>query len=195
MLELNLLEKKPQFILDTNSLNKLPLALLDIFSFYCPEGVVEEHKRWISQLEKIPIRIENLEKEIEKILEPVKQTQEYLNLSKIKKSAEYKEINNIVERAFIEQKLAELKDVSVEEWDKQIETEYRKTQNFEREKRNHYLKLTKAILYDILYNDKEIRIEKKDSQPPRPKGRGLRDSGTATQGLTTPLGGEEDADK
>jgi len=33
------------------------------------------------------------------------------------------------------------------------------------------------------------------SQPPTVKTVGLRDSGPATQGLTTPLGGEEDADE
>ena len=102
MLDLNLLEQNPFFVLDSNSLNRMPRKLLEVFDFYCPQGVVREVERWTSLLEVLPQHIVQLEEEIAQLGEILK-VRGWLEESR--GVERYPEMSELVERIFLEEKL------------------------------------------------------------------------------------------
>lgn len=158
MLDLNLLEQNPIFVLDTNALNQLPRELLEVFEFYCPQGVVREVERWASLLEILPQHMAQLEEEIARLDEVLKIKSW---LKEAEEMARYPEISELVEGLFLEEKLGELGSKrSIAEWEEAIKQEgQRVLDELERERRNYNLAVAKAVLTSALSREKRVRLE------------------------------------
>ncbi len=161
MLDLNLLEQNPIFVLDTNALNRLPRELLNIFDFYCPQGVMREAEKWASLLETLPERIAQLEQEVNQAGEVLK-TKEWLQ--EAKKCKKYPHAAKLVEKLFLEERLRELgSKKSIEEWEESIKLEGQHVlDELERERRNYNLEVAKAALASALSNAQRIRLEARE---------------------------------
>jgi len=166
VLDLNLLEQNPIFVLDTNALNRLPRELLEVFDFYCPQGVVREVERWTSLLELLPQHMVRLEEEIAHLGEILK-IKDWLE--EARGMERYPEVSELVERLFLEEKLSELSSKrNIEEWEEAIKQEgQRILDELERERRNYNLAVVKAVLTSALSRGQRVRLEAQEepSQP------------------------------
>ncbi len=158
MLDLNLLEQNPIFVLDANALNRLPKSLLDVFDFYCPQGVVREVERWASLLEVLPQHMAQLQEEIAQLSEVLK-VKDWLE--EAKGMEEYPEISELVEGLFLEERLEGLRSKrSIEEWEEAIMIEGQHVlDELERERRNYNLSMAKAALVSALSRGQQVRLE------------------------------------
>ena len=164
MLELAILEQNPIFILDTNSLNKFPLPLLKVLNFYCPQGVAGEVERWGTLLETLPEKIAQKEGELEAESQPLKIRSW---LEEVKKEENYARISELVERKFLQEKIAELEAKSkVAEWEEIVRLESQKVlDDFERERQNYNLEFAKGALTYVLNRKKRLKVEAVEEEP------------------------------
>lgn len=174
MLDLNLLEQNPIFVLDTNALNRLPRKLLKVFDFYCPQGVVREVERWISLLELLPRHMVQLEEEITH-LEEILKIKDWLE--KAREMERYPEVSELVEGIFLEEKLSLLSSKrNIEEWEEAIKEEgQRILDELERKRRNYNLAVVKAVLTSVLSRGHRVKLEDKEPSQPELMRRYLGD--------------------
>lgn len=161
MLDLTILEQNPIFILDTNSLNKFPLSLLEVFDFYLPQGVVKEVERWTSLLESLPQKIAEKEKEIE---EESQVTKAGGWLEGFKEREEYGDVNNLLDELFLEEKTRELGSKNrLQEWEEAIKLEYQRiSDDFDRKRRDYNLEFVTGLVTYALISGRRIKVEAKD---------------------------------
>jgi len=77
-LGLDLLERPALFVLDTNCLNRFPLLLVELFPCFITQGVLEEHRRWLSYIETLPSELEGLERELEGVRATLEEARRFM---------------------------------------------------------------------------------------------------------------------
>lgn len=110
LLGLELLERPVHFILDTNSLNRFPFLLIEAFPCFVTQGVLEEHRRWISYIETLPAELEELRREIEALRGPLAELQRFVELD----GEDYWRTFTLIIQTALEQRLSQVK--TAEEW-------------------------------------------------------------------------------
>ncbi len=162
MVERSLIEEEPVFILDTHSLNRLPPLIARLFRCFCPEGVLLEHRKWLSLPEMFSSRMEEAQREYIALREELEKFKGFL----LQPSPP--EIREAVERAYIALRLEEMGE-DLPAWDSFILREAgRLSDPFERARRDFYLSLAGALLASALVRRKKVVVKSEGG------GEGLR---------------------